>query len=85
MEQAPTIVTAKQLTGLEPKTHAEITRDFFTSLQQQHPTITIDKAILHFENATNHYKTLDAFAKARARTATSYRNVYLPYWNKKIN
>ena len=40
MEKPPIIVTAKQLTGLEPKTHAEITRDFFTFLCQKNPDIT---------------------------------------------
>jgi hypothetical protein len=82
MEKPPIIVTAKQLTGLEPKTHAEITRDFFTFLRQKNPDITFDNAILQFEQAHNHYKSLDKFATDRARTAASYRRVYWPYWNK---
>ena len=74
-------VTGIELTGLQPKTHAEITRDFFTNIRANDPTITFDDAILRFENGTSTYTTLDTFATARCRLAESYRKVYRPYWS----
>ena len=66
--------------GLQPKSHADITRDFFAGLRRKDPRITLDAAILRFENAADSYSTLEAFATARCRTAESYRVVYSPYW-----
>ena len=74
------IVAAGEMTGLRPKTHGEITREFFNRLRKENPTITLDEAILTFENAS--FKTLEAFAVARCRTADGYRSVYMPYWER---
>ena len=77
----PFFVTGTELSGLQPKTHADITRDFFLEAKRRDPNITFDSAILLFENAADSYATLDAFATARCRTAASYREVYSPYWS----
>ena len=74
------VVTGRELSGLQPKTHCEITRDFFNRLREENPKTTLDAAILKFENAFESYKTLEAFATVRCRTAESYRDVYMLYW-----
>ena len=74
-------VTGTELAGLQPKTHAEITRNFFTNIRVNNPTVTFDAAILRFENGASTYTTLDTFATARCRLAESYRKVYRPYWS----
>lgn len=73
-------VTGTELAGLQPITHAEITRNFFTNIRVNDPTVTFDAAILRFEKGASTYATLDAFASARCRLAESYRKVYRPYW-----
>tara|TARA_Y100000994_G_scaffold214843_1_gene190814 strand:- start:354 stop:617 length:264 start_codon:yes stop_codon:yes gene_type:complete len=71
-------LTGTQLSGLQPKSHAEITRDFFSHLQIKNPNITLDDAILRFEQASE--DSLDEFAKKRLRTGDSYRKVYKRFW-----
>ena len=75
------ITTGTQLSGLQPKSHAEITREFFSHLLLQNPNLTLDDAILRFENASE--ATLDEFAQQRFRTGESYRKVYKPFWLKR--
>ena len=74
------IVTAQELTGLQPRSHADITRDFFADQRRKDPNVSLDDAILRFENAADSYPSLHAFATARCRTAESYRKVYRPFW-----
>ncbi len=52
----------------------KITVDFFKNLIDNDSNITLDDAILKFENSE--IKSLDEFAKTKNRTADGYRKAY---------
>ena len=54
----------------------EITIEFFANLRHRNPGITLDEAILRFENGEEFYN-LEDFATSKSRTAESYREAYL--------
>ena len=58
----------------------EILINTFISLIIENPDITLDQAILRFENAKD--VNLDEFAEHKMRKAESYRNSYKPYFDK---
>ena len=53
----------------------EITIEFFSNLRHRNPSITLDEAILRFENG-DEFDTLENFAMSKNRTAESYREAY---------
>ena len=53
----------------------------FISLIIEKPDITLDEAILRFENAKGN-TTLEEFAETKMRIADSYRKSYKPYFEK---
>ena len=53
----------------------EITIEFFANLRHRNPGITLDEAILRFENGEEFYNLKD-FATSKSRTAESYREAY---------
>ena len=53
----------------------EITTDFFANLRHRHPGITLDEAILRFENCEES-DNLEDFATSKNRTGNSYREAY---------
>ena len=55
------------------------TKSEFNIITQQNPYITLDEAILMFENVETG-KSLETFAKTKQRTAKSYRNAYKKYF-----
>ena len=55
------------------------TKSEFDIITKQHPYITLDKAILMFENVETG-ETLETFANAKQRTAKGYRNAYKKYF-----
>ena len=54
----------------------EITIEFFANLRHRNPDITLDEAILRFENG-DEFDNLEDFATSKNRTANSYRDAYL--------
>ena len=54
----------------------EITIEFFANLRHRNPNITLDEAILRFENGEEFYN-LEDFAISKNRTVESYREAYL--------
>ena len=54
----------------------EITIEFFSNLRHRNPDITLDKAILRFENG-DEFDNLEDFATSKNRTVESYREAYL--------
>lgn len=53
----------------------EITIEFFANLRHRNPSITLDEAILRFENG-DEFGNLEDFAMSKSRTAESYREAY---------
>ena len=53
----------------------EITTEFFANLRHRQPGITLDEAILRFENG-DEFDNLDDFATSKSRTGNSYREAY---------
>jgi|APSaa5957512535_1039671.scaffolds.fasta_scaffold142079_1 hypothetical protein len=53
----------------------EITIEFFASLRYRNPNITLDEAILRFENC-DEFDNLEDFATSKNRTSNSYREAY---------
>ena len=54
----------------------EITIEFFANLRHRNPGITLDEAILRFENGEE-FCNLKDFATSKSRTVESYREAYL--------
>ena len=54
----------------------EISINFFLDQINKNPDITLDEAILRFENAFKTYKNLNDFAVSKKRTADNYRKAY---------
>ena len=66
----------------------KIARDFFIEKLKENPKITLDNAILKFEDTKNEFKILDEFSKNKTRTVESYRKAYSTMFNeakKRIN
>ena len=53
----------------------EITIEFFANLRHRNTNITLDEAILRFENG-DEFDNLKDFATSKNRTAKSYREAY---------
>ena len=53
-----------------------ITIDFFKDLLKKNPKITLNKAILQFEDKNNNFNTLEEFSKAKGRDINCYINAY---------
>ena len=58
----------------------KITTNYFLELMQKDKNISLDNAILNFENSNN--QNLEEFAKSKNRTAESYRKAYSEMFNK---
>jgi len=71
---------AWKLTGYR-MTEERFTLLSFKQFQREKPNISLDEAILKFENAAPNI-TLDEFAKQKHRTAESYRNTYKKYFSQ---
>jgi hypothetical protein len=54
----------------------KIARDFFVEQLKEDPNITLDDAILKFEDPKNELSSLEEFVKDKTRTVDSYRNAY---------
>ena len=54
----------------------EITVKFFKDEIRKNPKITLDEAILKFEDTNKEYSSLEEFSKDKTRTVESYRNAY---------
>jgi hypothetical protein len=54
----------------------KIARDFFIEELRKNPKITLDDAILKFEDTNNEFSSLNEFVKDKTRTIESYRNAY---------
>lgn len=54
----------------------EITVNFFKDEIKKNPKITLDEAILKFEDTNKQYLSLEEFSKDKTRTVESYRNAY---------
>tara|TARA_B100000524_G_C23497609_1_gene315750 strand:+ start:329 stop:652 length:324 start_codon:yes stop_codon:yes gene_type:complete len=66
----------------------KIARDFFIEKLKENPNITLDEAILKFEDTKNEYSTLEEFVKDKTRTVESYRKAYKKIFkeaNNKLN
>lgn len=71
------ISTYFEMKYLKSKRQArEITIEFFANLRHRNPDITLDEAILRFENG-DEFDNLEDFATSKNRTANSYRDAYL--------
>ena len=53
-----------------------ITIDFFINLLNENPNITLNDAILEFEDIENKYSTLEEYAKNKNRTIKNYTEAY---------
>ena len=62
----------------------EITIEFFANARYRNPNITLDEAILKFENG-DQYDNLESFAKSKNRTIESYRKAYSQMFKESIN
>jgi hypothetical protein len=60
--------------------------DFFINLLNENPNITLNNAILKFEDIDNKYSTLEEFAKSKNRIIKNYTKAYSGLFNiaKKI-
>ena len=66
-----------ELLKLKSKKKAyEITINFFLEEICKNPNISLDEAILRFENAYDTYNNLHDFAVSKKRDANSYRKAY---------
>ena len=54
----------------------KIARDFFVEQLKENSNITLDEAILKFEDTKNEFSTLEDFVKDKTRTVESYRKAY---------
>ena len=54
----------------------KIVIDFFIIVLEETPDITLENAILKFEDEKNEYSTLEEFAKNKNRTVYNYTNAY---------
>jgi len=71
------ISTYFEMEYLKSKRQArEITIEFFANLRHRQPDITLDEAILRFENG-DEFDNLEDFATSKNRTANNYRKAYL--------
>ena len=60
----------------------KIARDFFVEKLKENPNITLDEAILKFEDTKNEFSTLEEFVKDKTRTVESYRKAYKKIFNQ---
>ena len=70
-------IEAWKLTGMniDEKRFTQLT---FNQFIKENPNITLDEAILRFENAPVN-QSLEVFAKSKMRTAESYQRIYRPF------
>tara|TARA_B100002019_G_C20861982_1_gene399762 strand:+ start:235 stop:555 length:321 start_codon:yes stop_codon:yes gene_type:complete len=54
----------------------EITIEFFRNLLKRNESITLDEAILKFEDVYNKFDNLEEFAKSKLRNTQKYRDAY---------
>ena len=54
----------------------KIARDFFVEQLKENSNITLDEAILKFEDTKNEFSSLEEFVKDKTRTVESYRKAY---------
>ena len=71
--------TACEITGLRPLSNQEHTHNEFKKIINAAPTISLDEAILVFENAPPHI-SLDEFATSKQRSADGYRLAFSTYF-----
>tara|TARA_A100000164_G_C21560005_1_gene609067 strand:+ start:12 stop:332 length:321 start_codon:yes stop_codon:yes gene_type:complete len=60
----------------------QITIDFFENLLEKNPDITLDQAILEFEDVNNEYKDLENFSQKKHRSVENYREAYKDLFEK---
>ena len=60
----------------------QLTKDFFKNCLIENPNISLDEAILKFEDSNNKYKNLEEFAKSKQRTVENYRKAYSKLFDK---
>lgn len=60
----------------------ELTKDFFKNCLIENPNISLDEAILKFEDGNNKYKNLKEFANSKQRTVENYRTAYGKLFDK---
>ena len=60
----------------------QITIDFFESLLEKNPDITLDQAILKFEDVNNEFNSLEEYSKKRHRSVEIYRESYYKLFDK---
>ena len=54
----------------------QITIEFFESLLEKNPDVTLDEAILKFEDVRNEFNSLEEYSKKRHRSVEIYRESY---------
>ena len=60
----------------------QITIDFFKDLLEKNPDITLDQAILEFEDYNNKYDNLEEYSKKKHRSLEIYRKSYSELFEK---
>lgn len=60
----------------------KIVREFFANEIKKNPQITLDEAILKFEDTKNEFSSLEEFVKDKTRTVESYRKAYKNFFNQ---
>ncbi len=60
----------------------QITIDFFEDLLEKNPDITLDQAILEFEDYNNEYDNLEEYSKKKHRSVEIYRESYSDLFEK---
>ena len=60
----------------------QITIEFFESLLEKNPDITLDEAILKFEDVNNEFNSLEEYSKKRHRSVEIYRESYYKLFDK---
>jgi hypothetical protein len=73
------MVKAFELAGVVPRPEFQVTIDVFRTLLHKHPTLSLDQAILSFEQAPEGV-TLMEFADRKHRTAEGYRQRFRPFF-----
>jgi hypothetical protein len=60
----------------------QITIDFFEDLLRKNPDITLNQAILKFEDYNNEYENLEEYSKKKHRSVDIYRESYSDLFEK---
>jgi len=72
---------AYDITGFGPPSPEKLlTLSIFSTINKKNPNLTLDAAILIFENAPEGV-TLEEYATHKQRNASGYRNVFIPFFH----